>query len=1432
MPQRLRVFISSPGDVPEERLRADLILDKLSQDYSRFFSIEAYRWEHEAMLASKHFQDMIEPPSKFDIVVLILWSRLGTPLPERTTVRAYRGIDNRVPVTGTEWEFEDALKAARERGAPDLLAFRKISSAPIDPQDSEAQEKSFAQLTALNAFWRQHFVNRGAFLAAYDEFRTLDEFAHRLEQCLRKLIEGRIKTAAAPTRSAAEPIWLGNPFRGLQSYEFEHASIYFGRNSLVTKATEQLAGRAAGTGIAFLLVSGASGSGKSSLVKAGVVPRLCKPQRISATGFLRRVVFRPAMGGADVFLGLARSLTKVEPREAERQGVGLPELIGPGQDEAQLADCLRDGSVGYIFSNALGRVTEAARQTGQLLSYETAKLILLVDQLEELFTAPGIAVKERQLFVALLDALARSGVVWVIATLRADFWHRGLDIPLLVELCEGAGRLEVLAPSPAEIAEMIGKPAQAASLSFELHVETGLGLDSVLAEHAANASGVLPLLSFTLDELYNELKRHGGRVLTYASYEALGRLEGAIASRADTVWRDLPELARATLPRVLRALATVPDSADRPPVGQPAKLEGFAEGSPARLLLDAFVAARLLVATEEGSVPMVRVAHEALLTRWDRARSQLERDRQDLQMRARVERQFSDWSREKRAARRLLRDPDLANAVALGKRWDDELSPELRDYIRRSARSARLRQSLAASVAILVAISVTAWAIAAQHARDATREAEIAHWLANSKHHLNMGRIEPALEWAWYAFAAKPVAETRSAALAALMRISPYLVGRLAVADAFPQSLAWIDDQRLAYATSRGELDLLDISRGAALDTRWTARRIAAPASADPAQAVIGLRAVGSDRLLAVLRGGAVVEMDAADVGVHPIAAPQPAVLNALPHAVSVSADAGLIAAAPTEEPPRLYRCRVAGARGSPGCSQPQPLGSAVASAVEISPASDRVAVGMRAGRVEVFPVSGSAAPESLPAGFPVVSLAWNPGRDLLAAGGEDGTIAVFDIGTHTELFRFPASRSIVSTLRWSRSGRELAFACDGRIVCVARVPEPATAAPAQVWRLDGHANAVTQLAWSANGALLATADGHEIIIWSLQPDRQVAFDLVPAGDAQITEIASSPAGRRLAGARTDGAIGVWDTAPLVPDAGRMPVEETDTLRSEPREPLALAWRSDGALSAGYKDGSIVCWGPGLNRQPRVAQAGWEPFQLSFSDTEALAAVSADRRFYLMNPDCLDVGSAAPLYAAGAPLPARAVAAQPTGRRVPVSYNDPTTKGAKIAIWDVAARQIASWLPVEDPIAPLGLAVSPDGRLLAATGGNSFLKLYDLDNPSKPPLLLQLQAEETAGSVAFAPDGKLLAAIGADGGVYVWQVGAGAAELFLQVDAARSDAAISGRYASSLAWLGGAQLAVLLPNGTIRVVTLDPSFWRKRMDSLHFPPPASRSPGP
>ncbi|MDL2339953.1 MAG: ATP-binding protein [Pseudomonadota bacterium] len=722
--QRLRIFVSSPGDVEKERLRAGLIIDKLAQDYVRFFTIEGYQWEHEPLCSSEHFQDAIEPPSAFDIVLLILWSRLGTPLPEQTAVRDYRGLDGRSPVTGTEWEYEDALRAARANGAPDLLVFRNMGKAEIDPSDPDAQARSFDQLTALNNFWRLHFADRGVFLSAYDTYGTLEEFAGRLEKSLRKLIERRIGTLGAGDHAGSAPVWLGDPFRGLESYEFEHAPIFFGRDALITKATEQLADNAH-AGSAFLLVSGASGSGKTSLVKAAVLPRLTKPQRIRGAAFLRRVVFRAGNGGADPFFGLAEALTTGGGVE----GVGLAELLGPGQDAAKLAAFLRSSpdEPGFLFEAALGRLTETGRASGRLLHYESVKLIVVIDQLEELFSVSGIDAETRQQFATLLGGMVRSGHIWVIATLRADFWHRAADIPALAALAEGTGRLDLSPPLSAELAEIIRRPVLAAGLSFELDAETGLGLDVVLAAAAAAAEpGVLPLLSFTLDELYKDAKKRGSSMLTHASYADLGGLGGAIAARAEETIGALPQDARGALPQVLRALTTVSAINDHVPVSRSAPLRAFGQASPARQLVDALIAARLLVAGQGAAGATVRIAHEALIGQWGRATVQLAADRRDLETRNLVEEQFNRLRNAKGRARAqlLLRNPDLANAVDLARRWRDDLGPELCDYIGRSRRRARLARNLTALAAAIFALVALGAVVEGLKASRAQRQAQ------------------------------------------------------------------------------------------------------------------------------------------------------------------------------------------------------------------------------------------------------------------------------------------------------------------------------------------------------------------------------------------------------------------------------------------------------------------------------------------------------------------------------------------------------------------------------------------------------------------------------------------------------------------------------------------------------------------------------------
>ena len=149
------------------------------------------------MLASGHFQDAIEPPSAFDIVVLILWSRLGTPLAgadRSARISRHRrpraGNGNGMGIRGSA-----RGRAGRERPISwcSAISVRRRSTRANPKRGLEA----CAQLNALDQFWRRHFADHGVFLAAYDEYRTLEEFAHRLEESLRKLIERRIKSLAA-----------------------------------------------------------------------------------------------------------------------------------------------------------------------------------------------------------------------------------------------------------------------------------------------------------------------------------------------------------------------------------------------------------------------------------------------------------------------------------------------------------------------------------------------------------------------------------------------------------------------------------------------------------------------------------------------------------------------------------------------------------------------------------------------------------------------------------------------------------------------------------------------------------------------------------------------------------------------------------------------------------------------------------------------------------------------------------------------------------------------------------------------------------------------------------------------------------------------------------------------------------------------------------
>ncbi|MEI7607346.1 MAG: ATP-binding protein, partial [Rhodospirillaceae bacterium] len=667
----IRVFISSPSDVRPERLIAERVVQRLDKEFAYHFRVEPVLWEREPLVATRHFQDFenIPPPSTTDIVVVILWSRLGVPLPMEKFAGAVSG---KVPVTGTEWEFEDALKSHRESetSLPELLMYRKKADVTSSLEDVAVVHERLAQKQYVEDFMSRWFMSAEGteFTAASHIFEDATAFEDKLETHLRALLKKRLANPDEEVSPAGIRWHQGSPFRGLLSYDLEHAPVFFGRTRARNELRELLSRRAE-AGNAFVLVVGASGSGKSSLVRAGLLSDLTLPGMVGRVALVRHAVFRPSDQGGDLLKALAASMLAT---------TALPELAAP-----PLSDTV--DSLAALLREAPGQAARPIRQglavAGQaagLTELGEARLLVVVDQLEEMFTQDTVAPEAREGFVAALEALAGSGLVWVVATLRSDFFDRLETLPRLAQLSDGA-RYLLVPNEPAEIGQIIRQPAREAGLRFEVDAARAVGLDEVIREAMARDAGALPLLSFLLDQLWQRRSEAG--VLGFAAYQGLGGLEGALGQRAEEVFSALPKPVRDELPAVLRLLVTV--AAGAKPTARTALLSAFPAGTPRRALVEALLhpEARLLVADGDAeAAPRVRVAHEALLSHWATAAQQIAKDARDLELRGRLEQAAERWGEATRRDREslvLAAGLPLQEALDLVKRWGADLSAEI-----------------------------------------------------------------------------------------------------------------------------------------------------------------------------------------------------------------------------------------------------------------------------------------------------------------------------------------------------------------------------------------------------------------------------------------------------------------------------------------------------------------------------------------------------------------------------------------------------------------------------------------------------------------------------------------------------------------------------------------------------------------------------------
>src|SRR5271165_6015458 len=752
MMKTIRVFVSSPGDVRTERTIADRLIRMTAEElgipvsvqYSNLLhdaqlpqspnsSIESdnselilcpYFWEYQRFSPELGYQDQMPNTAEFDLVICILWSRLGTKLHPR-----FRMPDGSEPQSGTDFEIAWAA-AQREKtpGIPALHVYRNRSQ-PNPPLDSpEKLEEFVRQWKLLQAFFESWLKDsEGQYIGAFNNYYNLEEFERLFREHFRDFLSTQVSSERQRqliARRSQARRWKENPFRGLQIFDFEHAPIFAGRTLAIDGVLAALSQQAE-AGRPFVIVLGASGSGKSSLVRAGVLPLLVEPGVIEGIGLWRRSVMRPGAGGSqsDMFDALAAGLLAQE---------GLPELADLESSEPvkDLADELRANPQGVAdrVKDKLNQVAseyrlrqeqrlrelesgfrdqkreadaENARLQREKLEPPRARLALVVDQLEELFTS-GFSEELQLKFINALSVLARSGRVFLLVTLRNDFYDRYQQFTDLVELAKPSGKYDLQPPTPQELGRMIRLPAQAAGLDFERDEALGQTLDEALRDSAAADPQALPLLEHVLTRLYELQEKRGDRILSWSDYRMLGEMNGALANHAEEVFSTLGPIEQGAFPLVMRYLVTLGHGEEEVPNRRTAPYKDFlalgaADHDPragAKGCVDRLIEKRLLVAdTDPHGEITVSVAHEALLREWVRVKSWLAENREFLRMRDRLHSSLRLWlSRGKQKDDLLGPGLPVAEGERLVNEFATSLSREEIDYIKASTAERKRRE--------------------------------------------------------------------------------------------------------------------------------------------------------------------------------------------------------------------------------------------------------------------------------------------------------------------------------------------------------------------------------------------------------------------------------------------------------------------------------------------------------------------------------------------------------------------------------------------------------------------------------------------------------------------------------------------------------------------------------------------------------------------
>jgi len=884
----------------------------------------------------------------------------------------------------------------------------------------------------------------------------------------------RLESPPPPRRS-----WdsARSPYPGLDAYTEDEAAVFFGREAQIADLVRRLSTPTSRPADRFVALVGSSGSGKSSLVQAGVVPRLRA----------RRWVILPTMTpGTNPFGALARVLAQA----------------GGGPDDAAISRRLRKSP--DMLSTLLNEIRSKSGQRFR-------RTLLVVDQFEELVTLAGE--RDRALFLdTLARAVAQDPRLSVIGTIRIEFLRDLLETAH-AELFQNP--LAIGAVGRAQMLQIIQRPGELVEMTF------APGLAETIVDEVGS-SDALPLLAYLLQEAYFAVGP--GAEVTQERYRALGGVAGALSRQADQVLAELREEEEpGAIFSVLLKFVTVEGqeaARRRVPLAELTERE--------RRVVDAFVDARLLVTGAEDGRPYAQVAHEALFRQWPPLRQEVETRIEQLRRRAELERWAADWQQSGRSEDYLL----TGERLALAQRWlaalqeAGQASEPVRELVDASLRRDRaflrrvsdgIGRYVLANAERYPELSILL-SLAALGECAATPAAQRALMSALAFSHLRMvltGHADAVRDLAWSPDGTRIATASRDGTARIFDADTGHCERVLAGHAGMVEAIAWSPDSTNVATASRDRtVRLWDVASGRQVGVLTGARDILCTVawSRDGRYVAAGSR----DRVVRVwdaASGELAKELHGHSDNIYGIA---------------WSAD-GRLATASHDRTVIVWDV----GEGTPSLTLEGHTD--FVEGVAWSPDGTRIATSSGDQTIRIWD-SATGRQQLLIRGHtdPVWNVAWSPDGRRIASASTDRTARIFDASDAMPLAVLRGHDETVWGVTWSPDGSRIATgSADGTARIWDIQPRGAEAV-----LLGGLGQPMNQAAWSPDGRLVATvSDDGTLRFWDADTG-DPAFPFGRAHDTRhedrIYAVAWSPDGSRVVTGSWDGTARIWGTSGAV----------------------------------------------------------------------------------------------------------------------------------------------------------------------------------------------------------------------------------------------------------------------------------------------------------